>query len=178
MALEGRPDQTCRHIGSICGGGFWWDCVAYGTDYSMIGFIAIGLLVWFSLKGRDVFAVKQGPNRADIRFTKPELAQYRMAIAAIMKYHADQDGLPDFEPTITSGAEGEHKTGSLHYKYLAEDWRIWTLKDGEYHWLSVRALEAIRADIRTLDPNLDVVIHPKSHIHVEYDKKDGIPGVI
>ena len=55
---------------------------------------------------------------------------------------------------VTSGMDGKHMTGSLHYKGLAADLRF-----------------PLRDEIKaTLGPNWDVVWE-KDHIHVEFDPK-------
>lgn len=62
---------------------------------------------------------------------------------------------------ITSGSDGEHKVGSLHYEGKALDFRTRTVPAG--------ALDSLVAAIRLrLGDNYDVVLE-KDHIHVEYD---------
>jgi hypothetical protein len=65
--------------------------------------------------------------------------------------------------TITSGRDGDHKEGSLHYAVpmRALDFRIWHVND-------VPALaEALRV---ALGPDFDVVVED-THIHIELDPK-------
>ena len=69
--------------------------------------------------------------------------------------------------TVTSVSDGTHSTGSLHYRGLAFDCRIWDIP-----------LDTLPAFVRHLKQVLgdewDVVWHPvshKTHIHVEYDPK-------
>uniref|UniRef100_A0A6M3LK27 Peptidase n=1 Tax=viral metagenome TaxID=1070528 RepID=A0A6M3LK27_9ZZZZ len=71
-------------------------------------------------------------------------------------------------PTITSACDGRHKEGSLHYKGLAWDWRIWGL-----YYPEVVAWQ-IRERLQGVDKNYDVVYGDKDHldhIHIEYDLK-------
>lgn len=58
------------------------------------------------------------------------------------------------ELVVTSGMDGKHMTGSLHYKGLAADLRF-----------------PLRDEIKaTLGPDWDVVWE-KDHLHVELDRK-------
>lgn len=64
---------------------------------------------------------------------------------------------------ITSGCEGNHGANSLHYVDLAIDIKL----------PSATYIEFIHNDIiRELgDKGYDIVLHPKSHWHVEHDPK-------
>jgi len=64
---------------------------------------------------------------------------------------------------LTSGLEGNHMCGSLHYAGLAIDIKL----------PSATYLEFIHNDIiRELgDKGYDIVLHEKSHFHIEYDPK-------
>lgn len=64
---------------------------------------------------------------------------------------------------ITSLTDGRHMIGSLHYKGLAFDIRIWNLK----HKTAQQMAELLKA---ILGPGHDVVVE-KDHIHVEVDPK-------
>ena len=67
------------------------------------------------------------------------------------------------DATVTSGREGKHKEGSLHYKVplRALDWRVWNVRD----------VELCAAELRLVLPDdFDVVVE-KTHIHIEYDPK-------
>ena len=66
--------------------------------------------------------------------------------------------------TITSGMEGKHKEGSLHYKGRALDFR--TRNIPEEHRGTIRD-----AVVKAMGPDFDVVLH-KTHMHVEYDPKE------
>ena len=67
---------------------------------------------------------------------------------------------------LTSGTDGTHKEGSLHYKGMAIDLRTRDLtvdqRMGVFHYL--------RAILEPL--GYDVVVEP-DHFHVEYDPKSG-----
>lgn len=64
------------------------------------------------------------------------------------------------ELVITSGLDGEHSAGSLHYYGLAVDMRTRYFSDSE----KKRAAEALR---QGLGEGFDVVVE-SSHIHVEF----------
>lgn len=65
--------------------------------------------------------------------------------------------------TITSGRDGRHKVGSLHYTGNAVDLRTRYWSETEKHAVSVE-LQAV------LGLDYDVVVE-RDHIHVEYDPK-------
>jgi len=76
---------------------------------------------------------------------------------------------PLYEPTdqelvITSGSDGQHMTGSLHYSDEALDLRIWDLDD------PARVAAELQAK---LGEDFDVVFGPShdTHIHAEYDPR-------
>jgi len=63
----------------------------------------------------------------------------------------------------TSGTDGEHMEGSLHYQHKALDWRIWYIEEERLpHLVDIMQ--------RELGPDYDVV-QESTHIHVEYDKR-------
>ena len=66
-----------------------------------------------------------------------------------------------FECVITSGSDGQHMKGSLHYKGLALDFR----KRNVPIVMRPKLLKAIR---QALGPDFDVV-DEKDHIHTEFD---------
>ena len=70
---------------------------------------------------------------------------------------------------ITSGIDGKHSSGSLHYKGYALDLRIWNLPNPE---LAQNAAQALR---EALGEDFDVVLE-KDHIHVEFDPKRSYEG--
>ena len=63
------------------------------------------------------------------------------------------------ELVITSGKDGTHGNGSLHYEGKAVDLRTWNVLDS-----LVKQLKA------HLGPDYDVVLE-KDHCHIEYDPK-------
>jgi len=71
-------------------------------------------------------------------------------------------------PTITSGADGQHKKNSLHYKGLAWDFRIWGVSDPG------ALARRLRLMLKSIDECFDVVYGDpahRDHIHIEYDTK-------
>lgn len=72
------------------------------------------------------------------------------------------------EPTITSGTDGEHMNGSLHYEGRAWDLRSRS-NGGTWHPPGVRA-EVVRLLREQLGPDFDV-IDEGNHYHVEHDPK-------
>ena len=62
------------------------------------------------------------------------------------------------ELTVTSGLEGTHSAGSLHYYGLAVDFRT-------YWWSETEALEVAQELQQALPDHL--VIHEATHIHVQ-----------
>lgn len=70
----------------------------------------------------------------------------------------------DQELVVTSGTDGTHSAGSLHYYGLALDFRT--------RYFSETDKNTVYSElIKELDPRLyDVILH-NTHIHVEYDPK-------
>lgn len=70
---------------------------------------------------------------------------------------------------ITSGTEGRHMNGSKHYKGLALDFRTFHVPksghDGEGY------IRQIKINLDKKLKGYDIVIHKKSHMHIEYDPK-------
>lgn len=77
---------------------------------------------------------------------------------AIDKVHKKLTGR---EATVTSVMDGVHQEGSLHYKGLAEDIRIWDVLET----FKKRLEEALGLEFE--------VILEKDHIHIEYDPHRG-----
>jgi hypothetical protein len=72
------------------------------------------------------------------------------------------------ELVITSGDDGAHKVGSLHYEGLAVDLR-WP------ETLPVELREQLAVRVRVaLGPHYDVIPEP-THLHIEYDPKNKPP---
>ena len=65
------------------------------------------------------------------------------------------------ELVVTSGTDGTHMAGSLHYLGLAFDMRHWWWDDAERKTIRDELAEALGADY-------DVVLE-SSHFHIEYD---------
>ena len=72
-----------------------------------------------------------------------------------------------YDATVTSGRDGDHMPGSLHYAGKALDWRTWEDDRGTQIRASVK--ERIAEEIaREVGPRFDVVPEA-THIHVELD---------
>lgn len=72
---------------------------------------------------------------------------------------------------LTSGLEGKHKEGSLHYKGLAVDLRLplhphYQLDPSEGARITLEIFNALERALPMYD-----VIHEPSHYHVEFDPK-------
>jgi len=102
--------------------------------------------------------IKQGANiqGLDIRM-RPALIEAE----SIWKAHGQPDGV-----TVTSGLDGTHSAGSLHYYGLAVDFRTryWTPETAK------KVFDKLKARLRAISHNFDVIYH-KTHIHVEWDEK-------
>lgn len=70
------------------------------------------------------------------------------------------------ELTITSGRDGIHSAGSLHYYGLAVDFRTWE-EDG-VQWSDEKRRRIAGQLQNMLGRKFDVIPH-STHIHVEYD---------
>ncbi len=70
------------------------------------------------------------------------------------------------EPVITSGNDGTHMQGSLHYRNLAIDLRL----PSKYNGLSAADMIVHNKLADLLAPDYDVILE-ETHIHVEYDPK-------
>jgi hypothetical protein len=82
-------------------------------------------------------------------------------------------------PVLTSGCEGKHMDGSLHYKFLAWDFRLWILKEPD----RLPATNKIREILNVRQDDYDVVWEEKEvldangnkaktvWLHIEYDPK-------
>jgi len=67
----------------------------------------------------------------------------------------------DYVMTITSGNDGKHMKGSLHYQDKAIDIRTKDMKYKNANWLMIR---------KQLGHKFDVILK-ETHIHIEYDPK-------
>lgn len=91
----------------------------------------------------------------DLRGIQPQMA---IAIAIAASVYAARGGGSDL--MITSGVEGTHMVGSLHYKGLAVDLRMPSANR--------TAVRDALAD--ALGPQFDVILEA-DHVHLEYDPK-------
>lgn len=102
--------------------------------------------------------IKEGANiqGIDIRM-RPALIEAER----IWKQYGQDEGV-----TITSGLDGTHSAGSLHYYGLAVDFRTryWSPEVAKKVWL------LLKGNLANVSHNYDVIYH-KTHIHVEYDEK-------
>lgn len=67
---------------------------------------------------------------------------------------------------ITSGAEGLHRDGSLHYRFRAFDMRNNNWSDGQRKEIP----EALKRKFAALNYPVDVVVE-RDHIHIEWDER-------
>jgi hypothetical protein len=67
------------------------------------------------------------------------------------------------ELVVTSCTDGKHMTGSLHYKGLAFDCRVWNLNPAQVQAMVITLKNALGSEF-------DVVLED-DHIHVEFDPK-------
>ena len=65
------------------------------------------------------------------------------------------------EIVVTSGVDGQHRAGSLHYVGLAVDLRRWNLRD------PTAFVDRLK---ESLGPSFDVLLE-RTHIHVEFQPK-------
>jgi hypothetical protein len=66
---------------------------------------------------------------------------------------------------LTSGNDSKHMEGSLHYKNLAWDFRIWGIPNPQ------EARDKLHKLLNTKGNDYDVVLE-SDHLHIEYDVKD------
>ncbi len=96
--------------------------------------------------------IKSGVSLAEL--------QPQMAIAVLVVESVYQ--AMGTEAVITSGSDGQHMTGSLHYKGLALDFRISNLS------VTSRAKLATSQITAALGEEFDVVLEA-DHLHIEFD---------
>ena len=97
--------------------------------------------------------IKQGANISGIKI---EMRPVLVAAEMIWRHHGQ-------ELVVTSGLDGTHSAGSLHYYGYALDLRSNYFTGTE----KASAVNALRA---ALGGDYDVVSHP-THIHVEFDRR-------
>ena len=100
-----------------------------------------------------------------LKIKRGVIVSRQVIIAAGVINAANQLGL-SVDLVITSGRDGRHKTGSLHYRDRALDFRTKT----------VAAPHTLAAVVRKrLGPAYDVILEGEGtaneHLHVEYDPK-------
>ena len=86
----------------------------------------------------------------------PPVVNILAIVAEVMEKHA-------VECTITSGVDGKHKAGSLHYAEKALDFRTRSLNDDLKSRIATECRER-------LGPGYDFVIEP-DHYHCEHQPK-------
>jgi hypothetical protein len=107
----------------------------------------------------------------DLRGLRPQ-----MVIAALVaeRLYATQGA--DADLMITSGREGTHMSGSLHYVGLAIDIRLPGSFTGQTSAVAKAKAKTMVADlIAHLGAQYDVVLEV-DHIHIEFDPKDAKPA--
>lgn len=79
----------------------------------------------------------------------------------IWKAHGREEGV-----TITSGLDGVHSAGSLHYYGLAVDFRnrYWD------HGTKREVFEELKRSLKRRSSHFDIIFH-ETHIHVEFDPR-------
>jgi hypothetical protein len=100
------------------------------------------------------FKIKQGVN---IKYLRTEITENLWKIGYCCKIANGKS----YIMTITSGRDGLHMNGSLHYKNLAIDIRRYDMKNAK------KTVELLKL---ALGKNFDIVLE-KTHIHIEYDAK-------
>ena len=90
---------------------------------------------------------------------QPEILVALFAAAPIWRRHGQ-------ELVVTSGTDGEHSEGSLHYSGLAVDLRT--------RYFGADQVYEVYEDLKkALAGEYDVVLEP-SHIHLEFDVKEPV----
>jgi hypothetical protein len=96
-----------------------------------------------------------------------EISDLHLAMVQALPIICDTFQAFGLKTTCTSGRDGEHMNGSLHYQGRALDFRTWADDQGTQLRASIK--EKIAEEIqRELGPRYDVVPEA-THIHVEYD---------
>ena len=100
--------------------------------------------------------IKSGKGAARVHGIRPELV-----LSAIIINQVYRDNASD--PMITSGVDGKHSRGSLHYQGSALDFRTHDLLPS----VQKKILDEIK---QRLGDDFDVVLE-KDHLHVEWQPK-------
>lgn len=74
-----------------------------------------------------------------------------------------------YEMTITSGLEGTHSAGSLHYYGLAVDIRTGDLEEEDHVYKIVEKIKQRLMEWRIDD--IHFVVHP-THLHMQFSKEN------
>ena len=101
-------------------------------------------------------SLKGGPNAARIHGLRPE-----MVVALIIVKEAFMGRGANC--VVTSGMEGQHSHGSLHYVGQALDFRTGSMSREQASEIAVEIREGLGVDF-------DVVVE-QGHLHVEWDPK-------
>lgn len=100
-----------------------------------------------------------------IRIKAGVIVSQQVVIACAVVNAANQLGLP-VNMLITSGRDGTHKEGSLHYRDRALDFRTKHLTLTQKHALAETVQQRLGPDY---DVILEAVGKPNEHLHVEHD---------
>ncbi len=101
-------------------------------------------------------SLKGGPNAARIHGLRPE-----MVVALIIIKDAFMGRGANC--VVTSGMEGQHRRGSLHYVGHALDFRTGSMSREQVSEIAVEIREGLGVDF-------DVVVEP-GHLHIEFQPK-------
>ncbi|MDH5546604.1 MAG: hypothetical protein OEZ43_13500 [Gammaproteobacteria bacterium] len=134
-----------------------------GGDANLYGYVLGDGLNLLDPTGK--IKIKEGPNGADISGLNYRLNMTFPYIDSAIRQNSNQ-----YEGVITSGTDGIHMPGSLHYSGYAVDVRG--------NNFSTKQLHNIGSDLRRLlGSDYDVIVETyptspyKNHIHIEYQPK-------
>lgn len=110
--------------------------------------------------------IKSGPSGADVRYW-----QACIWGAMYIAHELWKGMFPDIPFVITSGCEGKHMDGSMHYRGLAGDHR--TVDPGAAWALTDAQRNEYVGELRiNLGDEYDVSVSPKyKNVHIELDPK-------
>ena len=127
---------------------------------SLVPFFSLNLFVWgYPLrsipinKGRDMklINIKEGVSLVGLQI------EMRVVLLTVSKVFRR---FTDVEAVVTSGTEGRHTWGSLHYYGYALDFRTRDLTEAQ--------LQKVRREIKKVLGDSYTVIAEDSHIHINY----------
>lgn len=110
------------------------------------------------LEMRKMFKLKKGVMLDKVQ---PQMVVAAMVVCSIY----EEAG---YDCTITSGNDGVHSTGSLHYRGLALDFRTRNVPEDLRDDLQRAVQVALNGEASNFVGDYDVVLE-KTHLHVEYD---------